>query len=348
MSESNAGDMNLRPRERTNYQEAGEDIVEEIEENVESDLDDDALEAAIAAEEENIAQIQAETDKRREEQREKLRLLRAKRLDLERNATPLADTRSRREHVGVGAVRRSVELEDLRQEPNLLRKADRALKDLNVFSGSDDSDDEDVAPSRRKKKSVKSGKDLKISSNVIKVEKWPHVFLTVAQYSRSGRKYDDLTVEEFVAGYSAILAQPDVSVAEVNARIKHLQKLMYLAMRNTWRSVLLFHSLCLQQIERCLMEWGDDFGELESISLEARSTSKAMSSRQTTASQNTASAIVYCQDYQRGTCAQTESHYGLLFNRRRYLQHVCATCLKSTGNQERHGANSDECPLKSD
>ena len=56
MSESNAGGMNLRPRERTNYQEAGEDIVEEIEENVESDLDDDALEAAIAAEEENIAQ----------------------------------------------------------------------------------------------------------------------------------------------------------------------------------------------------------------------------------------------------------------------------------------------------
>ena len=81
---------------------------------------------------------------------------------------------------------------------------------------------------QRNKKTVKSGKNLKILSNVVQVEKWPHVYLSVAQYAKKDRKYEDLTIEEFVAGYAAILAQPDLLSDEVAARTNHLQRLIIL------------------------------------------------------------------------------------------------------------------------
>ena len=254
-----------------------------------------------------------------------------------------------------------LQLDDIRKNSKVARKADRQLKELNVFASSvetsadesseDERDGTEAKLAAKKSKTVKSGKNLKISSNVVQVEKWPHVYLSVAQYAKKDRKYEDLTIEEFVAGYAAILAQPDLLSDEVAARVNHLQRLMYLAMRNTWKSVLFFHSVCLLQIERRLLKWGDNFSELESISLECRQKLSKFT-RQTSSDRPSdhqmSPAVVYCMDYQKGTCNQSESHYGLLFNRKRYLQHVCSTCLKATGKSETHNAGSENCPLKSD
>ena len=41
--------------------------------------------------------------------------------------------------------------------------------------------------------------------------------------------YDELSLEEFVAGYSAILLLPQVSPRERQHRTEHLDSLMYLA-----------------------------------------------------------------------------------------------------------------------
>ena len=57
---------------------------------------------------------------------------------------------------------------------------------------------------RGKKSDLKSGKEVKLTSNIRYPQKWPHSFLKL-HYVAKEKKYDDLTLAEFCAGYTAIL-----------------------------------------------------------------------------------------------------------------------------------------------
>jgi hypothetical protein len=70
-------------------------------------------------------------------------------------------------------------------------------------SGSSSSTDQERRRSKRGKKRVKSGKSAKIASRVVCPQVWPHSELTLGYVSKDV-KYDDLTIEEFVAGYTGI------------------------------------------------------------------------------------------------------------------------------------------------
>lgn len=76
-------------------------------------------------------------------------------------------------------------------------------------------------------------------------------------------RYDDLSIEEFVAGYSSILSLSTISQKERQARVEHLMHLMYLASVCEWNAVRAFNAAVLMEIERGHLTWGDSFKSLE-------------------------------------------------------------------------------------
>ena len=139
-----------------------------------------------------------------------------------------------------GATASGVTLPELRAMQDLSQQADRCIAQLGLAdSSASDSDHDEVEPpahvrakgtsaSNGGDKSLKSGKESKITTTVLYPQLWPHSFLSLTN-ARRDIKYDDLTLEEFVAGYGQILQSPDLTEMERSARLKHLVSLMYFA-----------------------------------------------------------------------------------------------------------------------
>ena len=170
----------------------------------------------------------------------------------------------------------AVTLPKLRAMARLSRKADQQVAQLGLAdssaSTSDDSDLQSPLSTKAKTahahggKSLKSGKEAKITSTVLYPQSWPHCYLSIT-HGRRDVKYEELKLEEFVAGYGQILLSPDLSEVERSSRLKHLVSLMYFSQLYEWQAVLSFHGAVLLEIERGLLQWGYSFLPLESRTL---------------------------------------------------------------------------------
>ena len=112
-----------------------------------------------------------------------------------------------------------VTLPELRAMHDLTQQADRCVAQLGLADSSDsDLDPDEVEPTayvRTKDKiasngggnSSKSGKESRITTTVLYPQLWSHSFLSLTN-ARRDIKYDDLTLEEFGAGYGQILQPP--------------------------------------------------------------------------------------------------------------------------------------------
>ena len=118
-------------------------------------------------------------------------------------------------------------LRDFHSKKSLTSQVDAFLAHL-ADSSSEDSDRDDINPSRTSKgrrHGLKSGKASKTTSCVVHPQLWAHSHLSLSYISKD-KKYDDLTLVEFMAGYVAILQRPNLSSLECCARINHLASLM--------------------------------------------------------------------------------------------------------------------------
>ena len=157
----------------------------------------------------------------------------------------------------------AVTLPELRAMARLSRKADQQVAQLGLADSSAstidfDGDDSDLqSPLSTKSKIVhayggkflKSGKEAKITITVLYTQSWPHCYLSIT-HGRRDVKYEELTLEEFVAGYGQILLFPDLSEVERCSRLKHLVTLMYFSQLYGRQAVLSFHGAVLLEIER--------------------------------------------------------------------------------------------------
>lgn len=189
---------------------------------------------------------------------------------------------------------------------------------------------------------LKSGKTAKITSRIHHPQIWPHSELSLLHVSKY-ISYDDLTIEEFTAGYCAILRSLLVSAAEIDARISHLQDLMYLAIQHEWSSVRDFHTVVLLEIEQGHLHWGNSFAHLERHSLRLQPRSGITQRSASTLS----SAVLFCQDFQRSNCKHTKDHYSTIRGEQKWLQHVCAKCWISNRHVARRTEFLPDCPLSS-
>ena len=259
-------------------------------------LPDDPLELEAAIERE-----EAELQQRRQaaniaDRQEHLRALRRERALLDvrplRPHPPTAQkqrpSRPRRQSASSGsdAEQPANNLQDLRQIRELQDLANRRTDDVGLFdrsSGSDSSSDgrRTRGGRRRRGRKIKSGKHDKISSHVKHAERWPHAYVASSQCGAEERAYEDLTIQEFVAGFATILGLRELPRKEREERTAHLSQLMYLAQIYEWGAVLSFHAAVLQQIERGSFKWGDTlaFAQLESRTLAGRFLQKELGSR---------------------------------------------------------------------
>jgi len=155
--------------------------------------------------------------------------------------------------------------------------------------------------------------------------------------------YDELTIEEFVAGYSAILLLPQITSHERKHRTEHLGALMYLASIYEWSAVRSFHAAVLLEIERGRLNWGDSFLHLENRTL-AGSHKKTKDQKRPAPS--TSTAVLFCREYQKGSCSHSKDHYALLKGEKKWLCHICAGCWVKDKVKRMHSEYSDDCPHK--
>lgn len=170
------------------------------------------------------------------------------------------------------AATSSVTLPELRTMTDLASKVERRVEHFGLIP-SEDSDSEvegvhsqnaelpphptHLQPSGK----LKSGREAKPTSSVLYPQLWPQSFLCLTRVQREVN-YEDLTMAEFVAGYTQILQSKDISALERSDRLKHLVSLMYFAQQFEWSAVLNFHGAVLLEIERGLIKWGDSFMHL--------------------------------------------------------------------------------------
>lgn len=245
-------------------------------------------------------------------------------------------------------------LDDLRKDDSLQDRVAQHLAQLTVGEGSssdseeDDGEESDDSRGRRASrrsagKSLRSGKTVKPTSKVVRPQLWPHSELTLAACSKDVT-YDKLTIEEFVAGYATILHSRKLSTAEKKAREEHLMHLMYLAMTYEWHAVLAYHGAVLLEIERGHAAWGDSFHHLDAHILQGHFKSSGTSVRQSAPKDSR--PVLFCRDYQRGTCNFSHDHSGLLRGEAKFLRHICATCWVRERKKRAHRENSEQCPLR--
>ena len=245
-------------------------------------------------------------------------------------------------------------LDDLRGNEHLQDRVDRHLAKLDFHdSSSSSSDDDDSRASGRQRsvaigKSLKSGKTVKPTSRVLHPQLWPHSELNSASRPLKDLTYDKLCIEEFVAGYTSILHAGDIAASEKRAREAHLIHLMYLAQTYEWSAVLAYHGTVLLEIERGRARWGDSFHHLDARVLQGRF--KGSLSRSTGSSTSSGSKdrpVLFCRDFQRGTCTFQGDHNGSIRGEMKFLRHICATCWMKKREKRVHREQTDQCPLHS-
>ena len=272
-----------------------------------------------------------------------------------------------------GGKKKVLNIASLRKMDDVVEKVDRLMDQKLKLKGSDSDSDSGAsvvvqnmsAGARRKsRRSVeeenevrvnhRSGKSKSITSHVLYPQEWPHSHLAL-HFVNKKKDYEDLSLAEFCAGYSAILefAKGD----EKKFRITHLKELMFLATKFTWKSILNYHGACLMEIERGHLRWGDSFLVLQSTTLAGSSlihnnnnngnaNGKSSGSFGVSSSQAKSDNVLFCNKYQKGICFQPRDHYGFFYGENRMLKHICAKCWLKGKKIENHPETADECPFK--
>ena len=178
---------------------------------------------------------------------------------------------------------KKVNTSSLRGIQDVVEKVDSMMNDKLKFDSSSSSSEGDSyvtlssgeekiskRKSRRKKRKEtntkhKSGKDRTPTSYVKFPQDWPHSFLSL-QFVSKNKKYEDLSLAEFCAGYCSILETISDKQLVLH-RISHFKDLMYLTRSYQWKYILEFHASVLLEIERGNLAWDSDFQKIQNSAL---------------------------------------------------------------------------------
>ena len=116
-----------------------------------------------------------------------------------------------------------------------------------------------------------------------------------------------------------------------------------------------FHAAVLSEVEKGAAGWGYDYSRLEQQMLMPFPLAKNKGERMVERVSRPASAangggkpderVVYCGEFQNGSCTLQDNHGGKFFLQSVVFQHICATYWKELKTRAYHPASSTECPL---
>ncbi len=172
-------------------------------------------------------------------------------------------------------------------------------------------------------KGKKSGRDKTAQDVVTNDVIWPHYFVSTA--NQRPAQYDQLSIHEFVFGYTCIQDHESDPVIK-RAMSQHLRELMLDMKIHKWYKVRAFHALVLSKMEAGQASWFD----LPGIQyLRLREGYLPTSPPRSSAAKSEApSDVKPCNKFQNGACNQDGDHNG--------LKHCCAFCFKAVKRAYRH------------
>ena len=216
-------------------------------------------------------------------------------------------------------------------------------------SDSDSSSDSDYKKhksskrSRKHKKKIKSGiKDRPHDKVKIKMN-WPQSELKYEFTNRKAVEFKQLSMSQFCAGELEIIRHCKISKTEREGRLSLLNKICYYASEFEWPVLLNFYAAWVKLIEKGENTWADDTCLLEVRMLIGKKVLKKSDSK--FSDKNSDRKVWYCPLYQRNKCnVNKEGHYMDIAGKSRYVQHVCASCLRDDNVKLRHPESSSACP----
>ena len=177
------------------------------------------------------------------------------------------------------------------------------------------------------------------------------------------QKFDNLDVHLLVAGALEIAALPDISKDEREAQIQIAKTICYHKKYVQDSDLQEGYDTILKQIEQGKLQWKDDLGQKLHEHLdyranviirnkiaqqEAKSEQRKSHNNKKLTTQdggNPKDRVIYCLEYNQGTCPHSDHHEGR-FNRKKVFKfHICQRCHKE-GDFKSHQDASDECPKK--
>ena len=201
-----------------------------------------------------------------------------------------------------------------------------------------------------KKSGKRSGKSKKLTSYVKYPQEWPHTHLSL-HFVSTDKRYEQLSIQEFCAGYAAILEMSSGKKnSDLKYRLSHFKELMYLATKFSWDCVLNYHAAVLLEIERGHCRWGDSFQMLQTTTLAGgyllHSNNNSYGTLPQKSMKNAQDGpVIFCKSFQRGACQEETDHFGDFNGMNRYLRHICGNCWLQLRKKAPHPESSGDCPF---
>ncbi|CAG2232771.1 unnamed protein product [Mytilus edulis] len=218
-----------------------------------------------------------------------------------------------------------------------------------IFLSSSDSDSETThkKKNKHKKKKVRSGiKDRPHDKVKIKMN-WPQSELKYEFTNRKAVEFRQLTMSQFCAGELEIIRHCKISKKEREGRLSLLNKICYYASEFEWSVLLNFYAAWVKLIEKGENVWSDDTSLLEVRMLIGKKVLNKTASKYSDKSseKNFDRKVWYCPLYQRNKCNISKDGHNLdIAGKSRFVQHICATCLREDKAKMKHPESSSACP----
>ena len=178
----------------------------------------------------------------------------------------------------------------------------------------------------------KSGSLLVAADNVKARIDWPHMYVKrAAGGDRVGVPYKELTVEEFVFGFLAMLKSGKEKWEKDNM-LDILQMLMQDATDFSWDNARNFYQMIGVEVEEGTRKWTDAAGIMDMRLIHSRTNraekKEGKDSKKNNGGKSVPQNLRCCALYQRRACEQARDHPP--------FTHACAFCARSTGMAYRH------------
>ena len=166
-------------------------------------------------------------------------------------------------------------------------------------------------------------------------------------YRSNGKRanYDSMHLQEFTQGYLHIIASSLPINKSTRAAFDHIAYLCDIltdSMHTDWDLVLNSHRQVLHMIEQGQLTWENvEARNMQREKQLARADKERQSGRGRSASEGTRAQpsrpsyqgrVLTCTPYQTGKCTHVASHH----SNGQWLQHLCATCVRVTGQKNGH------------
>ena len=129
---------------------------------------------------------------------------------------------------------------------------------FNIHLAAEEEDHMFLQRDGKNSKSSKSGYDIKVHENIRNKVLWPHGFLSKLQFI-TNTEPDNLNMDAFIYGYTAILLSLSGKHEELEGRLRHLKQIMWHCINHNWKSAREFHYSVVREIEVGNMIWSDEY-----------------------------------------------------------------------------------------